>query len=34
MVVAMQSEVESFLSGRNLELGREKKGGFQIMKFT
>ena len=34
MVVAMQSEVESFLSGRNLELVREKKGGFQIMKFT
>ena len=34
MVVAMQSEVESFLAGRNLEIVREKKGGFQIMKFS
>ena len=33
MVVAMQSEVESFLSAKNLEVTHETKGGFKIMKF-
>ena len=33
MVVAMQSEVESFVTARNLEVNRVKYGGFEIMIF-
>lgn len=33
MVVAMQSEVESFLSARNLEVEHTKRGGFEIISF-
>ena len=34
MVVAMQSEVESFLSAKNLEIKRFSSGGFKIITFT
>ena len=34
MVVAMQSEVESFLSANNLSVEHIKYGGFDIMKFN
>ena len=33
MVVAMQSEVKSFLAQRNLPVEIEKCGGFEVMKF-
>lgn len=33
MVVAMQSEVESFLAGKELSIAHESVGGFKIMKF-
>ncbi len=34
MVVAMQSEVESFLSAKKLKVERIKYGGFDVMKFN
>lgn len=34
MVVAMQSEVESFLSAKNLEIKRFLSGGFKMITFT
>ena len=34
MVVAMQSEVESFLSAKNLKVENFKYGGFDLMKFN
>ena len=34
MVVAMQSEVESFLSAKKLKVERVKYGGFDVMKFN
>ena len=34
MVVAMQSEIESFISAKQLKVEHIKYGGFEIMKFN